>query len=165
MRKHHVTFFSPGTFMCEQSSYEIASWDPKTAVGMAEKVLERYNAKPFGFQFTTIVTSDPVPDGEGGLLEVTPKEVDRSGMHYLGGKLRFLHEIDPKGDERILHSNMDCNDMPIVIENRNSWRYTGDFSESSCIVDPDGKVIRKGSDADLLEYRRKHKEEKAKRYQ
>ncbi len=112
MRKHYVTFESPGTMFSESTTRPIAEWDVRVAVGMAETVLERYNAKPYGFYFSTRLAVDPVPDGEGGFLAVEEKEVARSGLHYLGGRLRTLDDVraDNKEKERILRTNMECND-------------------------------------------------------
>jgi hypothetical protein len=42
MEKHFVTFLSPGTFMAEDSTKPISSWDIKKAQQMAAKVKERY---------------------------------------------------------------------------------------------------------------------------
>lgn len=153
MRKHFVTFFSPGTFVPEQSSREIPSWDTVAAVEMANGILERYNAHPYGFQFITKLCADPVPDGEGAVLSVQPREVERSGTHFLGGELRRFEEIPKTKENSTLLANMRCNDMPIIIENSNSWRFTGAFHEQDCIVDADGSIVRRGTDADLVEYR------------
>ena len=65
MRKHTVTFYSPGTFLPETTSQDIPSWNTVAAVELAKGVVERYNAKPHSFRFTTLLTAEPVPDGEG----------------------------------------------------------------------------------------------------
>ena len=76
MRQHYVQFFSPGTFVAETSTRTIDSWSVTTALKMAGKVTERYGATPYGFKFHTCIVSDPVSDGEGGWLEVTPKKIE-----------------------------------------------------------------------------------------
>jgi len=47
-RKHFVDFFSPGTFVSEQSRRPIDKWDASIAVEMANGIKERHNAKPCG---------------------------------------------------------------------------------------------------------------------
>jgi hypothetical protein len=154
-RKHFVEFYSPGTFFPEQSTKPISSWDTAEAVKLARSVTERHNAKPHSFRFVTCLVAGPVPDGEGGTLSVEPKEVAKSGLHFLGGRLLRYEEVPDDKEHNILRSNMRCNRMPVVIENTNSWRYTGAFDEDACIVDQEtGKVIRRGNDPDLMEYRR-----------
>lgn len=151
MRKHFVEFFSPGTFLSESSQRAIESWDTKTAATMATEITERYNAKPYGFKFFTSIAAESIDDGEGGKLNVQPKEIARSGMYYLTGDL-ILFDDAPKGT---LRSNMRCNHWPICIENKNSWRFTGTFGANDFIVDKEGNTVRRGNDADLVEYRAK----------
>ena len=50
---HFVTFYSPGSFVAEETTKPIASWDIEAAKKMARTVSERYASKPYGFQFTT----------------------------------------------------------------------------------------------------------------
>ena len=155
MRKHKVTFYSPGTFMSESSSFDIDSWDTAKAVEMSEKIIERYNAKPYGFVFTTILVHEDVPDGEGGFLHVESKKVKESGIHFLGGRLETYTEVvnrnDPK--EEILRSNMRGNEQWIVCINTNSFRSTMPFDEEDCIVDAQGKVVERGNDPKYIAYR------------
>lgn len=100
MRKHYVTFLSPGTFFSEQTSQPITEWDPRLAVGMAETVVERHGAKPYAFYFTTRLAGDPVPDGEGGHLEVQEKDVARSGNYFLGGRVLSYDDVVAREVER-----------------------------------------------------------------
>jgi hypothetical protein len=142
-RKIFVEFFSPGTFYDESSQREIPSKDIAAAVEMANGITERYNAKPYGFKFVTCICADPIPDGEGGTIAVPPKEVERR-------------------ETTILRSNMRCNREPVVVENSNSFRHTAFFCEDQCIVDASGKIVRRGNDADLVEYRKSMNEQFAK---
>lgn len=155
MRKHRVTFYSPGTFVSESSSFDIDSWDTAKAVEMSEKITERYNAKPYGFVFSTYLTHDDVPDGEGGVLRVEPKTIKKSGIHFLGGRLETYTEVvnrnDPKED--ILRSNMRGNEQWIVCINTNSFRSTMPFDEEDCIVDAQGKIVERGNDPKYIAYR------------
>ncbi len=157
VRKHYVTFYSPGTFFTEQTTKPIDDWDTKVAVEMAKTVLERYNAKPYAFRFFTQLEAEPVPDGEGGMLKVEPKEVESTHLFYLGGTLRNFDEVVEKNDpkENILRSNMRGNRMWVIIENTNSWRFTGPFNQEDVIVDDAGEIVKRGDDTDLVEYRAK----------
>lgn len=155
MKKHYVRFMSPGTFFNEESVLEIHGWDIPAAVELAKTVTERYNAKPYGFQFLTKIVHDPVPDGDGGVLRVESKQTGRSCFYYLGGRVRTYKEVvnDNAVSESILRDNMRFNEMPVVVENCNSWRFTGAFDEDACIVDETVKIIRRGNDPDLAVYR------------
>ena len=53
MKRHYVTFMSPGTFVAEQTTKQVEAWDVKAAQKMAEGIEERYGAKPYGFYFST----------------------------------------------------------------------------------------------------------------
>lgn len=155
MRKHQVTFYSPGTLFSESSSYDIDSWDTAKAVELAEKVRERYNAKPYGFTFETLLVHDDIPDGEGGVFHVESKRVEKSGVYFLGGKLETYDDViarkDPKED--ILQSNMRCNEYWIVCINTNSYKSTLPFDEKDRIVDARGQIIERGDDPKYVAYR------------
>lgn len=152
--KHFVTFTSPGTFFAEQSDREIAEWSPALACKMADEIVERYGAKPHSFRFSTRIVSDPVDDGYGGKLNVQSKEIAKSGNFFITGRLLKLDEIPETPETSILRSNMKCNRYPIVVENTNSWKATLPFESGDCIVDRTGKVLVKGSDRELEDYRR-----------
>jgi len=95
MKKHFVTFYSPGTFVAEQTEKPVESWNIETAISMAKEIKERYNALPYGFQFTTRERSEN--DLDSHVSETSP-------FYYLGGKvftLKQLKEIGNPGD-RIL---------------------------------------------------------------
>jgi len=53
VKVHFVRFYSPGTFVAEQTEKLIESWDVEKAKEMARNIKERYGACPYGFQFTT----------------------------------------------------------------------------------------------------------------
>ncbi len=158
-RTHSVTFYSPGTFVGESSNKPIAHWDVHEAMAMSKTIQERYNARPHSFRFQTWLESDPIPDGEGGTLEVVGKKDAESPLYFMGGKLRTYDEVLARNDptERILLSNMRCNSMCVVIENTNSYRYTGVFDEDCILLDEQGQIIRRGNDPDLVEYRKAFK--------
>jgi hypothetical protein len=166
MRKDQVMFYSPGTLFSESSTYPIDSWDTKEAVKMAEKIVERHNAKPYGFLFETLLIADPISDGEGGTLKVESKVVKTSGLYFLGGRVETYDEVAVRNDdsESILQSNMRNNDMWIVCVNTNSWKVTLPFGEKDCMVDAQGNIIIRGDDPGYLEYRRVKKAEQDAEY-
>ena len=102
MKKHFVVFCSPGTFFNETTEKSIDSWDVDKAVEMAKSVIERYNAIPFGFYFTT---------RERKKDELDSKKTKESGMYFLGGTIYTLKQIKDRNnpDDRILISNMENN--------------------------------------------------------
>lgn len=155
MRKHQVTFYSPGTFVSESTTMDIESWDTAKAVEMSEKIKERYNARPYAFVFTTLLVSDDVPDGEGGKLKVEPKQVERSGLHFLGGRLETYDDVLARKDDKesILLSNMRNNESWIICINDNSFRSTIPFGEEDCIVNARGLIVQRGDDSKFVGYR------------
>lgn len=128
MKKHFVTFYSPGTFVSEMSSKEIDSWDVKVAMEMARNIKERHSATPYGFRFST---------RERGKNDLDSKEVAVSNMYYLGGRVRHLDFIivENKPDEQILISNMKMNGWNRVIENTNSWKITQPLEEGDVVLE------------------------------
>ena len=109
-------FYSPGTFMSEQSSFRLFEQDIVEAVRKYELINERYDAKPYGFMFE---------DGNGK---------STSGMYYLTGRIVKYDDIPDDKEHNILRCNMRCNNWPICIENTNSYRFTAPFKEGDCIV-------------------------------
>ena len=146
-RTHLVTFYAPGAFLAEDFSFEVSEW----SIGEALALVPKCGLKPYAFQFATNITADPVPDGEGGTLAVLPREVSKSGMHYLGGELLTYDQLRRDGDPHYVTmlSNMSGNRWPVVIRNRTHQP----FNEEDCIVDNHGQVVRRGDDADLMSYR------------
>jgi len=155
MKKHFVTFYSPGTFFAESSRREIAEWDPALAVAMAKDVVERHGARPYGFRFSTDVVRDPVPDGEGGTLRVEGRQVADSPMHFLGGEVVTYDQVEARKDRKldILLSNMRGNGWPLVIEVRNGYLSTLPFAVTDLIVDATGAIVTTGHDDRWTTYR------------
>ena len=125
--KHFVVFYSPGTIFNEESSHDIESWDVAAAVKMSGEVVERYGAKPFGFRFST---------RSRGPQDLDSKMTAQSPMHYLGGKVRTLADVEKDADpaEEILLSNMRCNNIARVITNTNSWKHTSELKENDVVL-------------------------------
>ena len=157
VRKHYITFMSPGTLFSETSDKEVDSWDVKQAVQMAKSIKERYNATPYGFYFKTFITHPPIDDGEGGTLNVQPKQVADSGRYFLGGKLESFDDVEKRNDtnEEILRSNMRANDWAWVCVVTHKYKSTQPFEEKDSLVDAEtGEILFRGSDPDLMAYRK-----------
>lgn len=128
MQKHFVHFLSPGTFVSEETIKPIDSWNVDNAVAMAADVCERYNARPYGFQFSTRARGDD---------DLDSKVVDRSPTYWLGGTVRTAEEIlagtDP--DEATLRLNVRRNGIKRIIVNDNSWRFTSELKDDDVVLD------------------------------
>lgn len=127
VEKHFVEFLSPGTFVSESTTKEIDTWDISVAKKMASNIVERYNAKPYGFRFITRSRKDHELDSE-----ITKT----SGIHYLGGNVLTLAQVKARNNPKdaILISNMECNGYDKVIENSNSFLITLPFRDKDMVV-------------------------------
>jgi hypothetical protein len=127
MKKHFVTFYSPGTFMAESSTKPIEGWDVEAAKAMAEKVTERYNAIPYGFQFTT---------RERGSDDLDSKEVARSPMYFINCKVETLAEVEARNDpkESILLSNMRGNCYDRIAVTTKGWKWTQPIGANDVVL-------------------------------
>jgi hypothetical protein len=94
--------------------------------------------------------ADPVPDGEGGTMNVQPKEVERSGTHFIEGFILRYADVPDDKEHRILRDNMRCNRMPLCVETFNGYKHTAEFKEDDCIVDDKGRVVLRGNDPPAL---------------
>jgi hypothetical protein len=128
MQQHYVIFYSPGTFVAEQTTNPIDAWDVDAAMDAAHFIKERHGATPYGFRF---ITRGRGPD------DLDAKEIARSCLYYLGGKVETLAEVEARNDpkEDILRSNMRCNGYGRIIVNDNSWRWTQPLEESDIVLD------------------------------
>lgn len=127
MEKHFVTFLSPGSFVAEETTKEIESWDVDKAVKMSMQITERYNAKPYGFYFTTRSRRDEDFDS---------KQTDKSGIYYLAGKVLTLEDIKDRNDSRddILVRNMEANGWDKVVETCSPWRWNQPLEENDVVL-------------------------------
>lgn len=98
------------------------------AVEMARSIVERHNAKPYGFVFTTRERKDS---------DLDSKVTERSGTYFLGGDVLTIEDIKARNDPKdaILLSNMRGNCYDRVIENCNSWKFTGPLGENDIVLD------------------------------
>lgn len=130
MKKHFVTFYSPGTFFAEEDTKPIKSWDVATAVKMSKTITQRYGAKPYGFRFST---------RERGPKDLDSKETKRSGMYYLNAKIETLEEIKKRKDpsESILLSNMMCNGWTAIVTNKDgdeNWPWSQPLEKDDVVL-------------------------------
>jgi hypothetical protein len=95
---------------------------------MANEVKERYNATPYGFQFTT---------RSRGLEDLDSKVTATSPMYYLGGKVETLADVKARATDkdRILIDNMEGNKWDRIITNDNSWRWTQPLRPTDVVLD------------------------------
>ena len=128
IEKHFVTFNSPGTFVAEETTKPIDSWDVEAAKKMAHGIVERYNATPYGFQFSTRSRGDN---------DLDSKETTTSPLYHLGGKIETLAEVAARDDpkEEILRSNMRGNGYDKIVVNDNSWRSVRPFGKDDIMLD------------------------------
>lgn len=128
MIRHLVTFYSPGTFFSEETTKEIESWDISLAVEMSKNILERYDARPFAFRFST----QEMKDGEWQV-----REIKKSVTYWLGGDVYTLEQLQDRNDpeDEILIRNMINNHWGRVIINTNSWKHTGILGDDDVILE------------------------------
>jgi len=127
VEKHFVTFYSPGTFVDETSEKPIDSWDVEAAKKMAEGIIERYNATPYAFRFST---------RSRGEDDLDSKVTKTSPMYYLNCKVVTLAEIKKRKDPKdtILISNMECNKWNKVVQSVNGWAWTRPLEKGDVVL-------------------------------
>jgi len=128
MKKHFVVFFSPGTFLAEQSEKPIDAWDVKTALAMVLSIKERHGATPYAFQFITRERTE---------AELDSRTTKHSGFYFLGGKILTVKDLEKRADPKdsILISNMKFNRWKRVVENRNSWKWVQPLEKGDKVLD------------------------------
>lgn len=129
MKKHFVTFYCPGTFVAEETTREVPSWDVPFAIKMSETVLARYDAAPYGFRFTT---------RERGEEDFNSKETEKSPFYWLGGETYSVDQLEterPEGTTDTLIRNMRGNGWKKCIFNRNSWLFVGILNDDDIILE------------------------------
>ena len=127
MKAHFVTFLSQGTFVCEETTKPIKSWDVQQAKEMAKSITERHGAKPFAFVFSTRSRTD---------AELDSKVTERSGRYFLGGRVLTLDDVKREmPDQEILIRNMERNDIAKVVVNDNPWRSIQELRPGDVVLD------------------------------
>jgi len=132
--KHFVTFYSPGSFVFEETTQPIDSWDVREAFERSRTVLERYGARPFAFEFST---------RERGDEDLDSKTVARSPRYYISGKIETREEVEARNDpkEEILRSNMRCNHIVAAVTCCSPYRSTHPFDDGAIVLDANGNEI------------------------
>lgn len=128
MQKHFVTFYSPGTFVAEQTTRPIEDWDVDVALEMAHDILGRRRATPYGFRFTTRGRNDD---------ELDSKVIKTSQFYFLGGEIKTIDDIKEENnpDSQILLRNMEVNKWDRIVVNNNSWKWTQPLNEEDVVLD------------------------------
>ena len=128
MKKHYVTFYSPGTLFHEQNIEEVDFWNVDLAVLKSKDIKQRHGAIPFGFRFTT---------REKGSEDFDSKQSDSSQMYYLGGKVETLDEVRERNDpkESILLSNMENNGYDRIITCTRGYKSTHPLNKEDIVLD------------------------------
>jgi hypothetical protein len=139
MEQHFVTFFSPGTFFAEQTTLPIDSWDVEQAKQMAATVTERYNAKPYAFQFSTRSRSDS---------ELDSSVSAKSKMYFINCRIRTVAEVEANSDpkEQTLLANMKGNGWGAIAQTITGWKWSQPFEEGDVLLTEDGQVITAGAE-------------------
>lgn len=127
MTQHFVTFYSPGTFVAETTTKPIDTWDVDQAVAMSKGICERYNARPYGFQFSTRTRTNQDLGG---------KETTRSPMYYLDCAVETLEEIKARQNpkDRILIRNMESNGWDRVVSPRTGWKWVRPLRDGDVVL-------------------------------
>lgn len=131
MRRHFVTFYSPGTFVAETTVRPIDAWDVEAAKQMAGEIVERYNAKPYAFQFSTRNRTDD---------DLDSKVVAKSQTYYLKGKIETLAEIVARNDpqESTLRMNMRNNGIERVVVCHTPYKWTQPLRDGDVVLEQAG---------------------------
>jgi hypothetical protein len=128
IQKHYVTFYSPGTFLAETSVEPIDTWSVEEALAKSRSIKERYGATPYGFRFNTRGRSE---------ADLDSKELAKSPMYYIGGKVETLEEIEARNEprEEILRSNMRSNGYDRVWRTTEGWQWTQPLGKDDVVLD------------------------------
>lgn len=127
MKKDFVTFYSPGTFVAEMTTKQVASWSIPKALKLMKDVKERHGAVPYGFRFTT---------KKRGLRDFEPKEVAKSGMYYVNCRVQTLDEIEKRGkkEELTLLQNMRSNGWDKIVTTKSGWAWSHPLQDGDIVL-------------------------------
>jgi len=127
VQKHFVTFLSPGTFVAEEDTKAISTWNVAKAKSMAEDVKQRYGAVPYAFYFTTRTRG---PD------DLDSKVTATSPTYYLHCRVETIEEIEARNlpAERILRSNMRGNGWNKVVVTTRGYKWTQPLRDGDVVL-------------------------------
>lgn len=114
MKKHFVEYASPGTFFAESSSREISDWSVPDAIKMMADIVERYNARPYGFRFYTMERGDD---------DLNASRTATSHFYFVNCDVLTAEEIlaDTNPDNRIMRLNVEGNGYKRIARTRAGW--------------------------------------------
>lgn len=125
--KEFVVFYSPGSFTSETTEMVIEKRDVDKALEMAKDIRERYNARPYAFQFKTMGRTDE---------ELNSKVIDRSPTYFFNCKVRTIDDVRAiEGTRSILYRNMHYNGWDRVIETVTGWKTTVPIEKGDVVLD------------------------------
>ena len=130
--KDFVTFYSPGTFFAEDTTKPIDQWNPAAALAMAEGITERYNAKPFGFRFTTRTREES---------DLDSRVTATSPMYYFGVKVETLAEVMAREPESILAANMRGNGWSHIVTATGGYKASQPLLDGDIVLDENGAPV------------------------
>ena len=108
-----VTFYSPGTFVPEETTVETHLTDPNQIKLLALNIVERHAAKPYAF-----------------CTEAEPRKT-----YFLGGTIKTLDDFPDTPENNILRWNMIHNHIERVLENTNSWKTTVPLNADDVVLE------------------------------
>jgi hypothetical protein len=161
-----VDFYSPGTIVSECSQRPCKYGDIAGALEFARGVKERHGATPYGFRFLRR-RDEVVIDSDGNRAVKATKEIDLSGIHFITGTVRFYDDVPDDQEHRICRGNMLGNDMPFVVENKNSYTSTLPtlpFGEKDVVVSLRGEIVERGDSPERMERRKEFKKRQEEYY-
>ena len=128
VEQHFVTFLSPGTLVAETTTLPIKAWDVDQAVAMAGDVVERYDARPWGFYFTTRGRAAD---------ELDSRILATSGRYFLGGTIETIDEVAKRADpsDAILLQNMKANGWDRVVHCNSKYRCEQPMLETDTMLE------------------------------
>jgi len=143
MKQLGVIYYSPGTFCSEENYVSVERFNLPEIVEKAKRIIQRHGATPYGFMLTKHITGEDVLV-DGHMLKLQSKETFRSGMFYITGKVMKLQDIPDTEENHTLRFNMKISDVQAVVENNNSYRFTGEFTKRDFVVNWCGKIVVSG---------------------
>ena len=125
MKQDYVTFYSPGTFVAEQTIKVIKKWDVDAALKLLPDIIERYGATPYGFQFST---------KKRGMRDMEPKEIKRSPMYYVNCKVQTLEDVEKEPGTETLVSNMRRNGWDKIVTTTEGYKWSQPLREGDVVL-------------------------------
>lgn len=128
MEQHYVEFYSPGTFFQESTRKDIDSWDVQKALGMANDIIERHNARPYAFRF---LTRSRGPD------DLDAKQTAMSNLYFFGCDVETYHDVERRNDpaDETLLRNMKYNNIARIAVARKGWKTAIPIGDKDVVLD------------------------------